>query len=213
MSVFAGHDLACLRGERMVFAGLDFRLEAGGALLLRGPNGSGKSSLLRLMAGLIGPAAGRLAWDGAGLDEDREAHARRLHFMGHLDAVKPVLSVEENLAFWAGLRAPDPRVEAALEGFGLESLAGLPARFLSAGQRRRLALARIAATPAPLWLLDEPAAALDDASVERLAEVIAGHRAAGGMVVVSAHGGGPDLPGAVPLALDQFAASEAGAAG
>ncbi|MFQ5953635.1 MAG: heme ABC exporter ATP-binding protein CcmA [Kiloniellales bacterium] len=215
MSVFAGDNLACVRGERMVFCGLDFHLEAGAALVLLGPNGSGKSSLLRLMAGLLRPAAGRLAWDGAGLEEDREAHAGRLHYVGHLDAVKPVLSVAENLAFWAGLRAPPAgagqRVEAALARFGLTSLAGLPARFLSAGQRRRLALARIAATPAPLWLLDEPTAALDDASVARLTEVIAGHRAGGGMVVVATHGG-LDLPGAAALALDRFAALDSEAA-
>jgi heme exporter protein A len=196
-----------VRGERTVFNALEFRLEAGGALILRGPNGSGKSSLLRLMAGLLRPAAGRIRWNGIDVAEDREAHGARLHYVGHLDALKPVLSVADNLAFWAGLRAPGAAVRdtvtTALRRFGLASLAELPARYLSAGQRRRLALARLAAAPAPLWLLDEPTVALDDASVARLGEVLAEHRAGGGMIAVSTHGR-IDLAGATTVALDRF---------
>jgi len=187
MPNFEGRSLHCRRGGRDVFAGLSFTLPAGGALLLTGPNGSGKSSLLRLMAGLLKPAAGELLWDGRNLAETQEEHAARLHYLGHLDAVKPVLSVAENLRFWAGLRGAAPAVETALERFALEDLATLPGRLLSAGQRRRLALARLVAVPAALWLLDEPSVGLDHASTGLLAAAIADHRAAGGRVVVATH--------------------------
>ncbi len=191
MSQFQGEDLTCVRGERLVFTGLGFRLEAGGALVLTGPNGSGKSSLLRIMAGLLPPAQGALIWDGQGVDEEPEAHRERLHYVGHSDPLKPMLTVAENLGFWADLRSGQRGREAALrdalDGFGLGSLFDLPARFLSAGQRRRVNLARLLAAPAPLWLLDEPATALDAASVDALRHAVQGHRAAGGLVVASTH--------------------------
>ncbi len=187
MAKFEGRSLHCRRGGRDVFGDLSFALPAGGALLLTGPNGSGKSSLLRLMAGLLKPAAGDLLWDGKSIAEAPEEHAARLHYLGHLDAVKPVLSVTENLRFWADLRGAAPALEAALECFALTDLAAVPGRLLSAGQRRRLALARLVAAPADLWLLDEPSVGLDHASVERLAQAIADHRAAGGRVVVATH--------------------------
>jgi len=209
MSVFAGRDLDCVRGERPVFAGLGFALRPGEALVLVGPNGSGKSSLLRCMAGLLRPAGGELSWDGVAVDEDPEAHRGRLHYVGHQDAVKAPLSVEENLYFWAGLRgtpaAGAARVDAAraLAGFGIAHLARLPARLLSAGQRRRLALARLLAAPAPLWLLDEPAAALDDTALGLFEAAAAAHRADGGAVVLSAHAGFR-LPAAATLSLADF---------
>jgi heme exporter protein A len=189
MDRFVGHDLTCIRGDRLVFAGLDFALETGGALLLVGPNGSGKSSLLRLMAGLLAPAAGTLAWNGEPVAADREAHGGRLHYVGHLDAVKPVLSVLENVAFWGRLRPGGSRVaaEEALTAFGIAHLANVPGRFLSAGQRRRVNLARILAAPAPLWLLDEPTTALDRAAIAGLEGAIARHRKGGGMVVAATH--------------------------
>jgi len=191
MSEFSGKDLTCIRGQRRVFANLDFNLHDGGALVLIGPNGSGKSSLLRLMAGLLPAAAGAVSWDGAVTSEDPEAHGGRLHYVGHLDAVKPVLSVAENILFWASLRVGGPdlpdRVAAALEAFGILHLSDIPGRFLSAGQKRRVNLARIIAAPAPLWLLDEPTTALDRATIDALEGHIAAHRAAGGMVVVSTH--------------------------
>ncbi|GAB4392952.1 MAG: heme ABC exporter ATP-binding protein CcmA [Kiloniellaceae bacterium] len=187
MANFEGRTLQCRRGGRDVFAGLSFSLPAGGALLLTGPNGSGKSSLLRLMAGLLKPAAGELLWDGKPIAEAPEEHAARLHYLGHLDAVKPVLSVAENLRFWADLHGRKVALEAALERFALTELAAVPGRLLSAGQRRRLALARLVAAPADLWLLDEPSVGLDHASVERLAGAIADHRADGGSVVVATH--------------------------
>lgn len=203
---FAGSSLTCVRGERVVFTGLDFSLAPGDALVLLGPNGSGKSSLLRLMAGLIRPAAGRLSWNGQPVGADREAHAGRTHYVGHHDAIKPVLTVAENLRFWARLHGAggDAKALAALDRFGLGHLAGMPGKLLSAGQKRRLNLARLLAAPAPLWLLDEPSVALDRASVRRLEEVIAEHRAAGGMVVLSTHAV-VDLPGGRELLLDDYA--------
>ena len=184
MSGFLGLALTCERGDRVVFADLDFSLARGEALVLSGANGSGKSSLLRLMAGLARPVAGRIVWDGTDIAQDPAAHAGRLHYLGHLDAVKPALTVAENLRFWADLRGGGT-VEPALAGFGIDHLADTPARFLSAGQRRRLALARTLAAPAGLWLLDEPTVALDADGVTAVHRAIAAHRAAGGCCVVS----------------------------
>ena len=180
--------MACIRGERPVFSGVSFRLERGGALALVGPNGAGKSSLLRILAGLLKRAGGTLAWEGDSLDEDWPAHRGRLHYVGHLDAVKPMLTVAENLDDWARFRGAKRAAPDALQALGIESLADVPGRFLSAGQRRRLALARVVATPAPLWLLDEPTVTLDVESAARVATLIAAHRAEGGMVIVATHG-------------------------
>ena len=197
---FRGEGLACVRGERLVFTGLDYQLGPGDAMLLVGPNGSGKSSLLRLMAGLARPAAGRVLWDDFAAGDDAGRHFSRLHYVGDRDAVKPHLSVAENLAMWAGLRGGgEPEAAAALDKFGLGRLGDFAARFLSAGQRRRLALARIVATPAALWLLDEPTVALDRESVAALMAAIAAHRAGGGIAVIATN---------VELALDGAATLE-----
>jgi len=185
-------DLACRRGERLVFAGLSFRLPAGGALVLRGANGSGKTSLLRLLAGLIAPAAGRLTWGDTPIDDDLAGHRARLHYVGHQDGVKPGLTPRETLDFWAalhgcGIRSRASMLDAALAAFALEPVADWPCRWLSAGQRRRLALARLSVTPAALWLLDEPFTALDHDNQNRLEGAIAAHRAGGGRVVLATH--------------------------
>ncbi len=191
-------DLACRRGERAIFAGLSFRLAPGEALLLLGANGSGKSSLLRLLAGLLAPAEGRLLWDGTDALADRAAHATRLRYLAHQEALKPSLTATESLDFFAWLWGGTPA--AALARLDLSPLADLPVRLLSAGQRRRLALARLALAPVPLWLLDEPTLGLDAAAVGRLGGLLASHRAAGGMVLAATHLPLP-LPGARELQL------------
>ncbi len=206
MTLFEGRQLACQRGGRRVFEGLDFTLAAGGALLLTGPNGSGKSSLLRILAGLLAPAGGALLWGGTAVTEDPDAQRRRLHYQGHLDAVKPVLTVTENLRFWAELRGGGPSARAgALAHFGLEALADTPGRLLSSGQRKRTALARLLAAPADLWLLDEPSVGLDQASLGQLVEAIARHRGDGGRAIVATHTDIP-MPAAETLALQDFQA-------
>ncbi len=177
--------LAAFRGERLVFRDVGFTLEAGGALLLTGPNGSGKSTLLRLLAGLVRPAAGTLTWDGRDALADPPAHARLVAYVGHQDAVKLGLTVAENLHFAA--RLGGGVVSDALVAVGLADLADLPARMLSAGQRRRLALARLALSRAPLWLLDEPTLGLDAESVERVGTLLKSHRARGAMVIAATH--------------------------
>ena len=189
-----------MRGGRQVFAGLSFALAPCDVLVLRGPNGSGKSSLLRLLAGFLVPAAGQIAWDGAAIALDPAAHRARLHYVGHADAVKGPLTARENLAFAAALSgAPASAAAAGLAAFDLVPLAELPARYLSAGQKRRVALARLQAVRRPLWLLDEPGVGLDAANRERLEQALAAHRAGGGIAVLATHG---DVAVADALTLD-----------
>jgi heme exporter protein A len=199
MALFEAHELACQRGERVLFQGLDFALAAGSALILEGTNGSGKSSLLRLAAGLARPAAGGFVWDGQAIGAEPEQHRRRLLYLGHADAVKGSLTVIENLQFWADLggAAPD-HVRQALDYVDLTALVDLPARFLSAGQRRRLMLSRLllqSAAEIPLWLLDEPTTALDSRAQARLVELIQRHLQEGGLVLLASHDRLEDLPG------------------
>jgi heme exporter protein A len=190
--------LAACRAERQVFCEVDFTVAAGGALLLLGPNGSGKSTLLRLLAGLKRPDAGLITWDGQDISIDPGGHAARVAYIGHLDAVKPGLTVADNLVYDAQLGSRD--VHAALATLGLTPLAALPARMLSAGQRRRLALVRLALTAAPLWLLDEPTVGLDAAAIDQFAVMLAAHRGRGGMVIAATHVTLP-MPGAAVLHL------------
>ncbi|MFP6744914.1 MAG: heme ABC exporter ATP-binding protein CcmA [Alphaproteobacteria bacterium] len=196
----AAHGIASARGGRRLFDGLDFTVAPGGVLLLHGPNGSGKTSLLRLLAGFMEPVDGWLTWNGRAVVEDIQAYQSQLAYVGHLDAVKRSLSVTENVEFWAGLQGADADPLAALGSLGIGHLAALPARFLSAGQRRRLGLARLAVAPKPLWLLDEPTVTLDIASITMVEALIARHRVGGGMVVVASHVT-LDLPGAAVLDL------------
>ena len=184
-ALLRARELACWRAERLVFSGISFEVRLGEALLLTGANGAGKSSLLRVLAGLVPLAEGELTWDGADALADQPAHARRLRYLGHQDALKPSLTVWENLAFYARLHGGD--VGTALASLNLAALAELPARLLSSGQKRRLALARLALAPAPLWLLDEPTVGLDAASVAALGPLLAAHRARGGMVLAATH--------------------------
>ena len=209
VSHFEGTDLLCIRGLRPVFSGLSFALDTGGLLLLTGKNGSGKSSLLRLMAGLLAPAGGAFSWDGETLSPSSDAHQRRLHYIGHRDAVKPALTVSENLRFWSALasgRSDGLTVSRALGDFGLADFADIPARMLSEGQRRRLSLARLSAIPAALWLLDEPTTALDKDSTAAFLTILNRHLQSGGLAVAATHAES-DYTGASHLDLDRYAAA------
>lgn len=197
--MFSAENLACVRGGRLVFEALGFELLPGDALVLRGANGSGKSTLLRLLAGFLRPAAGRLLWHGEDVAATAAEHHARLHFVGHADPVKPLLSVEENIRFASVLAGGNGAVADALRGFALDGLAGTAARFLSSGQKRRTTLARLLASPRPLWLLDEPGVGLDRTNRTRLEAAIATHRAGGGIAVLATHG---DVAVPDPLVLD-----------
>ncbi|MBO9375381.1 heme ABC exporter ATP-binding protein CcmA [Sphingomonas histidinilytica] len=181
--------VACLRGDRLLFEGLSFALEAGGAALLTGPNGAGKSSLMRIAAGLLPASAGAVVREGGAA------------FTGETAALDPRLPLAQALGFWAKLDGASPTdVDAALDRMAIANLAQVPVRLFSTGQRKRAAIARVIAGRAAIWLLDEPGNGLDAASVDRLAEAMAAHRAAGGIVVVATHQ--PlALPGAVEIAL------------
>ncbi len=188
MHLLTAQKLSIFRGERLVLSGVSLSLRPGGILLLRGANGTGKSSLLRALAGLTPLAAGELFWDNLPAFEDREAHAARIGWLGHQDAVKPALTPAEQVP------------ESALATVGLEKFAHLPSRFLSAGQKRRLAIARVVAAEKPLWLLDEPTTGLDAASIERFLVLCAAQLQRGGMIIASTHT--PiDLPDTQVLAL------------
>jgi len=178
--------LGCQRGGRQVFAGVSFSLAAGEALMVTGRNGAGKSSLLRMVAGLVHLAAGTLTLDGA---DPEQSVGEQAHYLGHQDALKPSLSVDENLRFWSAyLGTASADIGAALDAVGLADLSDLPAAYLSAGQRRRLSLARLVAVKRSLWLLDEPTTALDVASQERLTGMMRAHLADGGLILAAAHG-------------------------
>lgn len=194
--------VAAFRGDHLVFADISFRLEPGGALVLTGRNGSGKTTLLRLVAGLAPRAAGEVLWAGEDALADLPSHAARLAYLGHQDAVKPALTAAENLSLWArgATKGRGEVIDSALAAVGLEELGHLPVRMLSAGQRRRVAIARLALSGAMLWLLDEPTTALDMASVARLGGMAADHRARGGMVIAATHLDLP-LPGAAEFSL------------
>jgi heme exporter protein A len=182
-------NLACVRGGRSVFAGVEFSLGPGDVLALRGPNGSGKSTLIRLIAGFLQPAMGDLRWAGQDIRSNLAEHRTRLHYVGHADGIKNLLNVRENLTFICALNgAPSDALDRALDAFDLGALANTPGRFLSSGQRRRLSLARLVAGDRPLWLLDEPGVGLDAANRKRLEDAIDRHRSDGGMAVVATHG-------------------------
>ncbi|HEY7245772.1 MAG TPA: heme ABC exporter ATP-binding protein CcmA [Xanthobacteraceae bacterium] len=194
--------LACIRGGREVFRDLSFTVNAGEMLAVTGPNGAGKSSLLRVLAGLLRQTDGRLVLHGG----DAELTiGEQAHYVGHQDALKPSLTVQENLAFWSGFLGGDGAVGSSLARVGLKALAHLPARYLSAGQRRRLSLARLLAVERPLWLLDEPASTLDTAGQALLSEMMAAHLSKPGLILAAVHGPAP--PSAKVLRLTGVSAS------
>jgi len=177
--------LALARGGRTLASGLGFAVNSGEALVVTGPNGAGKSTLLRTLAGLLEPALGEIRLDGAGVEADM---AQLAHYAGHADALKSALTVAENLDF--GARALGGAGLSAIEALGALNLAhvlDLPVGYLSAGQRRRAALARLLVAPRPIWLLDEPATALDVASQARLDDIMRAHLDAGGLIVAATH--------------------------
>ena len=186
--MFQALGIACERGERRIVSDLDFQVGPGQALVLSGPNGSGKTSILRIAATLLRAADGRLTWNGTNIFDDVCQHRSRLHFIGHQDAVKGALTVRENLEVWANIRGSgDGHIDRALAAFGITHLADTLAQYLSAGQHRRTALARLVASPAILWLLDAPTASLDVDGTTCLQNVIADHRATQGMVIATTH--------------------------
>jgi heme exporter protein A len=192
-------DLACHRGGRDVFSGLGFAVASGEALTITGRNGAGKSSLLRTIIGLARIAHGRIALEGG---DPELTVAEQAHYLGHYDALKPSLSVRENLHFWAGfLGGESADIRPALDAVGLDELADLPAAYLSAGQRRRLSIARLLAVKRPIWLLDEPTSTLDASAQQRLAGLMRAHLDDGGLILAATHA--PlDLVGAKELRLD-----------
>jgi heme exporter protein A len=199
-------DLACRRGGRDVFAGVKFSVASGESLTIRGRNGAGKSSLLRMVVGLIRIAGGTLALEGG----DAELTiGEQAHYLGHQDALKPSLSVGENLRFWSAYLGTAVDPQASLAAVGLDTLADLPAAYLSAGQRRRLSIARLLAVKRPIWLLDEPTSTLDAAAQARLGEIMRAQLAGGGMILAATHSA-LGLEGGRELTLDQTSLSPQG---
>jgi heme exporter protein A len=186
-----GSGLAAVRGGRPVFGDLFFSVAEGELLAVTGPNGAGKSTLLRLIAGLLRPAVGTLLLEPAGED----GIGRLAHYLGHLDALKPSLSLADNLAYWQRLfGAQQMRIDEALDAVGLSGLGGLPVSTLSAGQKRRAAIARLVLSHRPIWLLDEPLTGLDAHAEIMLGRLIDRHRGEGGLAIVATHRDLPAMP-------------------
>lgn len=190
MKTLEATQLKCIRGERLLFDALGFRLHSGQLLYLRGANGAGKTSLLRLLCGLAQPEVGQILWNTRPVGEQAEAFRQDLFYLGHHNALQEALTVDENLAFYAALAGTQPDAAdtaRALERMGLRGCQRRVVRHLSQGQKRRVALSRLMLNSASLWILDEPFVALDHASLDLLANVIGQHLQRGGMAVLTSH--------------------------
>lgn len=201
----SAENLVVMRGGRRVIDGLSFSLGRGEALVLKGPNGSGKTTLIRAIAGFLGCAEGRIELEGG---ENDRSLAEQCHYIGHTNGIKANLTVAENALFWArylgGEADGGERAQQALERFRIASLAAIPAGYLSAGQKRRLGLARLALAPRPIWLLDEPTVSLDTTSAAILATAVNEHVASGGLCLAATH---------LPLGLQDARELDLGAGG
>lgn len=186
-AVLRAVSLTCVRGGRTLFSALSFGVEPGRALILRGPNGCGKTSLLRIIAGLLSPDEGEIRWGTLRGQEAKGALQENINLVGHSTALKPVLSVADNISIWARLHGGGDKSLEALGAMDLLALADLPVRYLSEGQKRRTALARLIAIEKPIWLLDEPLAGLDKSSTGRLIDGLDGHLSGGGIAVIATH--------------------------
>jgi len=181
----SGQDISCTRGGRAVFTGISFNVEAGEALAITGANGAGKSSLLRILAGLLPLTEGRLHYNESAPELTLPEQA---HYLGHRDPFKPALSVRENLTFWQRyLGGPSSDIECSLDLAGLGAISHLPAGYLSAGQKRRLSIARLIAVKRPIWLLDEPATTLDAAGQSAFIAIMQSHLDGGGLIAAATH--------------------------
>jgi heme exporter protein A len=189
VSSLSAENLVCTRGERRLFAGLSFRVAQGSVLAISGPNGAGKTSLLRLVAGFLAPVSGAVRFTANDKSEltDAETRGKMIGWLGHQDGLKAQLTLAEQLLFFSQLYDAPPNIAAALESVGLARQSDLPCRYLSAGQKKRLALARLKITNRPVWLLDEPLAALDAGGKALAAQMIADHCAGGGIVLAATH--------------------------
>ncbi len=185
-----GSDLVCIRGDRRLFKGLNFSLEAGGLMQVSGPNGSGKTSLLRMLCGLTAPAQGEIRWCGKAIRSVGEAYYRAITYLGHLSGAKDDLTVIENLRIssaLAGVEIDEKNAREALQHIGLGGREMLPVKVLSQGQKKRVALSRLLICNTPLWILDEPLAALDIHAIKLIKELLEGHLRQGGLVVMTTH--------------------------
>lgn len=187
--LLAVRDLYCARNDIPVFRDIVFAVHSGRILLIEGENGSGKTTLLRTLCGLLEPEAGEVLWRGTDIRNDYHSYLREICYVGHDDGIKPGLTPQENLVFARDLSSHDCRIDPApiLGRFGLARFDGLPARYLSAGQRRRLALSRLLLMHKPLWILDEPMTALDEAGRNLLRDMFRDHLSGGGAVIMTSH--------------------------
>jgi heme exporter protein A len=179
-----GQGLEARRGERRIFGNLSFVVPQGNALVVTGPNGSGKSTLLKVIAGYIPAVSGTINLDGGDKEKPLGEYCQ---YLAHANALKPQMTVAENLRFWQGYLGAGEEVETALAAVGLPGIGDMPAAYLSAGQKRRVAIARLLVADRPVWLLDEPTAALDERSEKRFAAIVNAHLEKGGIVVAATH--------------------------